>query len=45
MVPCGEWRPSLTDCASFEVMRRRGIREAIVFDEGFTREGFHLPAG
>lgn len=38
-------RLSLTDCVSFEVMRREGIREAIVFDKDFTREGFSLPTG
>jgi predicted nucleic acid-binding protein len=37
-------RLSLTDCVSIEVMRRRGIREAIAFDEHFDREGFRLPA-
>jgi len=35
---------SLTDCTSFEVMRRRGIREAIASDVHFEREGFALPA-
>jgi predicted nucleic acid-binding protein len=34
---------SLTDCVSIEVMRRRGIEEAIAFDEHFEREGFRLP--
>jgi uncharacterized protein len=34
---------SLTDCTSIEVMRQRGIREAIAFDEHFEREGFKLP--
>ncbi len=35
---------SLTDCTSIELMRRRGIRHAIAFDEHLTREGFKLPA-
>ena len=34
---------SLTDCVSIEIMRRRGIRLAIAFDEHFDREGFQLP--
>lgn len=34
---------SLTDCVSIEIMRRRGIEDAIAFDEHFEREGFHLP--
>lgn len=35
---------SLTDCTSIEIMRRRGIREAIAFDEHLAREGFKLLA-
>lgn len=35
---------SLTDCVSIEIMRRRGLSEAIAFDEHFDREGFRLPA-
>ncbi|MBI2194421.1 MAG: type II toxin-antitoxin system VapC family toxin [Planctomycetes bacterium] len=38
-----ERRLSLTDCLSIEVMRRRGISEAIAEDEHFAREGFRLP--
>jgi uncharacterized protein len=34
---------SLTDCTSIEVMRKRGIRDVIAFDEHFRREGFALP--
>ncbi len=37
-------RLSLTDCVSFEVMRRRGIREALAWDLHFSHEGFRLPA-
>jgi predicted nucleic acid-binding protein len=33
---------SLVDCASFELMRRRGIAEALAFDDDFAREGFRL---
>ena len=31
---------SLTDAVSFEVMRQRGIREALTFDNHFTVAGF-----
>ena len=31
---------SLVDCASFEVMRRRGIRKAFAFDDHFRQQGF-----
>ncbi len=37
-------RLSLTDCVSFEVMRRRGLREALAFDEHFAVEGMAAPA-
>lgn len=37
-------RLSLTDCVSFEVMRRRGILEALAWDLHFSHEGFRLPA-
>jgi predicted nucleic acid-binding protein len=33
-----EW--SLTDCASFVVMRQRGIREALTTDHHFEQAGF-----
>ncbi|MBI4421878.1 MAG: PIN domain-containing protein [Gemmatimonadetes bacterium] len=33
---------SLTDAVSFEVMRRRAIREAFAFDEHFEQAGFTL---
>ncbi|MBI4581568.1 MAG: hypothetical protein HY718_17855 [Planctomycetes bacterium] len=33
-------RLSLTDCVSFEVMRRRGIRQAPAFDRHFREQGF-----
>jgi predicted nucleic acid-binding protein len=31
---------SLVDCASFEVMRRRGIKSAFAFDRHFQEQGF-----
>ncbi len=31
---------SLVDCSSFEVMRRRGLRQAFHFDRHFTQQGF-----
>jgi predicted nucleic acid-binding protein len=31
---------SLVDCASFEVMRRLGLRRAFAFDRHFEQEGF-----
>jgi predicted nucleic acid-binding protein len=34
---------SLVDCATFEVMRRQGIRYAVAFDPHFAQAGFPLP--
>lgn len=31
---------SLVDCASFETMRRMGIKQAFAFDEHFREQGF-----
>ena len=33
---------SLVDCASFEVMRRRGIQTAFTVDGDFSEQGFHV---
>ena len=33
-----EW--SLTDCASFEIMRERGLTEALAHDQHFVQAGF-----
>ena len=33
---------SLVDCVSFEVMRRRGLREAFAYDRHFRDQGFVL---
>lgn len=32
----------LVDCASFVVMRRYGVTQAMAFDEDFVREGFEI---
>jgi predicted nucleic acid-binding protein len=32
---------SFVDATSFELMRRRRIREVLAFDDDFTRAGFH----
>jgi predicted nucleic acid-binding protein len=31
---------SLTDCASFEVMKDRGLREALTYDQHFVQAGY-----
>lgn len=38
----GQRQLSLVDCVSFLLMRRRGVRQALAFDEDFRREGFSL---
>jgi predicted nucleic acid-binding protein len=37
-VPDKEW--SLTDCASFALMRQRGVSEALAHDHHFEQAGF-----
>ena len=41
----GRRRLSLVDCASFELMRRRGLTEAFALDDDFARQGFRLLPG
>ena len=33
---------SLVDCASFQIMRRIGMRRAFAFDEDFRQQGFEM---
>ena len=33
---------SLVDCASFEIMRRRGLTRAFAFDRHFAEQGFEV---
>lgn len=41
----GRRKLSLVDCTSFELMRRRGLAEALALDDDFARQGFRrLPA-
>ena len=41
----GRRRLSLVDCASFELMRRHGLTEALALDDDFARQGFSLLPG
>ena len=41
----GNRRLSLVDCASFVVMRRYGIAQAMAFDADFENEGFTIYSG
>ena len=43
-IAAGPSGPSLVDGASFEVMRRRGIRQALAVDRHFVDAGFELVA-
>jgi uncharacterized protein len=36
------WSWSLTDCISFEVMRARGISDALTGDHHFAQAGFRV---
>lgn len=38
-------RLSFVDCTSFELMRRRGIRDALALDADFAKQGFGLLPG
>ena len=35
-------RPSLVDCASFELMRRLGLTDVLALDSDFALQGFNL---
>jgi uncharacterized protein len=41
VLAAGRRNLSLVDCASFEVMRRRGIRTVLTLDGDFSDHGFH----
>ena len=38
----GRRKLSLVDCTSFELMRRRGLTDALALDDDFARQGFRL---
>ena len=40
LIAIGRRNLSLVDCASFEVMRRRGLRTAFTLDRDFREQGF-----
>lgn len=40
VLAAGRRKLSLVDCVSFEVMRRRGLSEALALDRHFRAEGF-----
>ncbi len=42
VLAAGRRNLSLTDCVSFECMRRRGIRRAFTFDRHFAEQGFEI---
>ena len=45
LLTAGRRKLSLVDCTSFELMRRRGLAEALALDDDFARQGFRrLPA-
>lgn len=42
VLTAGRRNLSLTDCVSFDCMRRRGIRRAFAFDRHFAEQGFEI---
>lgn len=45
LLTAGRRKLSLVDCTSFELMRRRGLAEALALDDDFARQGFRrLPS-
>ena len=40
LLAAGQRKLSLVDCASFEIMRTRGLRTAFAFDRDFAEQGF-----
>lgn len=42
LVAAGRRQLSLVDCASFELMRRNGLTEALALDRDFAEQGFNL---
>jgi len=42
LLTAGRKRLSLVDCTSFEIMRRRGIKDAFAFDRHFKEQGYRL---
>ena len=42
MLAAGHRSLSLVDCASFEIMRRHGLGDALTLDRDFARQGFRV---
>lgn len=42
LLVAGRRRLSFVDCVSFELMRERGIREALTLDADFEQQGFRV---
>ena len=42
LIAAGRRQLSLVDCASFELMRRNGLTEALALDRDFAEQGFEL---
>ena len=45
LLAAGRRRLSLVDCASFELMRRHGLNEALALDRDFVDQGFEVVPG